>query len=152
MPLVNTQSNWRWCTQCQGLWYAGHGNRGACSAGGGLHVQGPANYNLVHTSPADPGQHGWRWCGKCEGLWYGGSQPSDRSWCPYDEGAHSMKGSVDYSLDPAPGGNGEYGWRWCSQCQGLWFAGNGGSKGRCPKYGAPHSVVGSRDYNLVQVG
>jgi hypothetical protein len=149
MPLTNTQSNWRWCTQCQGLWFAGNGTRGACPAGGGLHVSsGSENFNLVVNSPADAGQHGWRWCNKCEGLWYAHSEGA-RSWCPYDETTHSQVGSGDYSIEQQPPtATGQDDWRGCSQCQGLWFAG-GTSKGRCPKYGAPHTAARSGSYRLV---
>ena len=38
-------------------------------------------------------------------------------------------------------------WRWCHKCQGLFFAGNPGS--RCPTGGA-HDATGSGNYNLVQ--
>lgn len=38
-------------------------------------------------------------------------------------------------------------WRWCHKCQGLYFAGNPGS--RCPAGGA-HDNVGSGNYSLVQ--
>jgi hypothetical protein len=38
-------------------------------------------------------------------------------------------------------------WRWCHKCQGLFFAGNPGS--RCPTGGA-HDQMGSGDYYLVQ--
>jgi outer membrane protein OmpA-like peptidoglycan-associated protein len=43
--------------------------------------------------------------------------------------------------------SGQSGWRWCSRCQGLFFAG-GGSLGVCPTGGA-HSLQGSGDYALI---
>ncbi|HUR22562.1 MAG TPA: M36 family metallopeptidase [Acidimicrobiales bacterium] len=42
--------------------------------------------------------------------------------------------------------NGQKNWRWCHKCQGLFFAGNPGSK--CPAGGA-HENVGSGDYGLA---
>ncbi len=42
---------------------------------------------------------------------------------------------------------GQQNWRWCNKCQGLFFAGNPGSK--CPAGGA-HDKTGSGNYRLVQ--
>jgi hypothetical protein len=40
------------------------------------------------------------------------------------------------------------GWRWCRQCQGLWFAGNR-TGGVCPVLGAAgHNLAGSGVYYL----
>jgi hypothetical protein len=51
----------------------------------------------------------------------------------------------------ARGGDSQDDWQWCSQCQGLWYAGNG-TGGACPGAstpGGPHVVTaGSPDYSL----
>ena len=151
MPDFTTQNNWRWCSQCEGLWYAGNGTRGRCHGGTGEHSQaGSGNYSLVFQEPTHPGQHGWRHCSKCQGLWFSGS--TDRSWCPEELSFGHLSSGSDYSLvNQNPAAPGQHGWRWCKQCQGLWFAGHPSSRGRCPKFGAPHSLDGSGDYALTQV-
>src|SRR6185436_5918531 len=46
-------------------------------------------------------------------------------------GAHDKTGSGNYTLiNQTPLAFGQHGWRWCHKCQGLYFAGNPGSK--CP--------------------
>jgi hypothetical protein len=43
-------------------------------------------------------------------------------------------------------------WRWCSKCQGLWFAGNPPSTNKKPcAAGGEHSQDGSGNYRLLQV-
>ena len=42
-------------------------------------------------------------------------------------------------------GSGQGQWRWCHQCQGMWF----GANGVCPAPGtAGHSLAGSGNYHL----
>jgi hypothetical protein len=58
-----------------------------------------------------------------------------------------VTGSTSYSLDVNSGG-GQGNWRWCRQCQGLWFAGNR-TGGVCPVLGAAgHNLAGSGVYYL----
>jgi len=38
-------------------------------------------------------------------------------------------------------------WRWCNKCQGIWFAQNLVTGGKCPAGGA-HNTAGSRNYAL----
>lgn len=56
-------------------------------------------------------------------------------------------------LTAAPALAAQTGWLWCSQCQGLWFGGNGPSNKPCP-IGANrvHSSSGSGRYTLAQMG
>lgn len=43
----NNQSNWRWCVNCEGLFFAGHATQGVCPKKGGPHVVGTSgNYEL----------------------------------------------------------------------------------------------------------
>lgn len=143
-----TQRNWRWCNKCQGLWFGG--NTGSkCPASGAHSKTGSGNYSLVHNATNVPGQANWRWCNKCQGLWFAGN--ATNGVCPAG-GAHTKVGSGNYTLaqqsSAGPAGAGQANWRWCNKCQGLWFAGNSGSK--CPA-GSAHSQVGSGNYRLVSV-
>ena len=40
------QGEWRWCSKCQGLWYAANGTDGRCPAGNGHFLNGSLNYQL----------------------------------------------------------------------------------------------------------
>ena len=42
-----TQANWRWCTKCQGLSFAGNASPGACPAGGHHDHAGSSDYVLA---------------------------------------------------------------------------------------------------------
>ena len=48
---VSGQSNWRWCSKCQGLAYAGNGGPGICPAGGHHDHTVSADYTLQLTGP-----------------------------------------------------------------------------------------------------
>jgi hypothetical protein len=60
----------------------------------------------------------------------------------------SPGGSGNYTLTQGTG-SGQDDWRWCDQCEGLWFAGNG-TFGVCPAAGGGHSESGSGDYFIPQ--
>jgi hypothetical protein len=143
------QPSWRWCRKCQGLFFGA--NRGSrCPAGGAHDGTGSGDYELMQTVPPVT-QTGWRFCRRCAGLFFGASPGAV---CPAG-GAHDPSQSGDYLLlvDPAPvvvapdwWTNGQTDWRWCGKCQGLFFAGNPGS--RCPA-GSAHSAAGSARYTLL---
>lgn len=48
-PGITAQRNWRWCSKCAGLWYAGAtaDPDGTCPAGGGHSKAGSGDYALV---------------------------------------------------------------------------------------------------------
>lgn len=131
------QTAWTWCQKCQGLFYAGNPTPGVCPAGGGH--DGSASGHYVLDLNADPaahpqGQSQWSWCQKCQGLCYGPQLGS--SVCPAG-GQHDGSASGNYTLDTEAGpvtAEDQRGWRWCSACQGLFFAGNATST--CPAGGA----------------
>jgi hypothetical protein len=141
------QDNWRWCSKCEGLWFAGHATHGVCPADGKAHIlDGSGNYVLLSsTDPTASGQGNWRWCYKCEGLWYAGH--ATHGVCPADTDEHSLRGSGDYELSFNLA-NGQDNWRWCHKCEALWFAGHA-THGVCPADGAEHSRKGSGDYVLA---
>jgi predicted acylesterase/phospholipase RssA len=104
----NSQSNWRWCNKCQGLFHGPEVASSSCPAGG-QHADpaqsGSGNYSLPHSVPESPDrQSDWRWCNKCTGLFHGPEFAS--SSCP--AGGHhadpAQSGSGNYSLPhrPAP--------------------------------------------------
>ena len=63
-------------------------------------------------------------------------------------GLAAAAGAVLSVAPASPAQASQNGWRWCRQCQGLWFAGNSTS-GACPAFGtAGHSSAGSGDYRL----
>jgi hypothetical protein len=67
------QSNWRWCSKCQGLFFAGNPTLGVCPAGGAHTDVGSDNYVLPDSASGQPGQSNWRWCSKCQGLFFAGN-------------------------------------------------------------------------------
>ena len=139
------QPDWRWCSKCQGLWFAGRPTAGVCPAGNSHSRQGSGNYALLNNEPNAPGQHNWRWCNKCMGLFFRGHNPGK---CPAG-GGHNYVGSGDYAvINQQPSAPGQHGWRWCNKCQGMWFSGHG--TGKCPA-GNGHDPAGSGDYALEGV-
>jgi len=150
-PAQADQNGWRWCRQCQGLWFAGNTTHNVCPAYGfnGHSLVGSGNYTLPLTRDVFNGdQDGWFWCAQCQGLWYGLNPSPGVCPAPYTHG-HEFRTSTVYSLHQN-GGGGQSNWRWCQECQGLWFAGNG-TNGKCPapsRLGLGHSLAGSGDYHI----
>ena len=163
---MSAQDNWRWCRNCQGLWWEGDPAKACCPAGTspiGIipHVaDGSADYALAVDDTSAPGQQNWRWCERCDGLWFAGNNSA--GFCPRDRvdesgnaSGHVSSGRGDYVL---PLGNqgackGQGDWRWCRKCQGLWFAGNlhaDGSPnlGVCPIDSGGHTSEKSGDYHI----
>jgi hypothetical protein len=142
---LNVQPNWRWCKNCQGLWFAGRPTAGVCPAGNGHSRQGSGNYTIVNNEPTAPGQHTWRWCNKCNGMFFRGHNAGK---CPAS-GGHNNVGSGDYALiNQQPSAPGQHNWLWCNKCQGLWFSKH--NAGKCPA-GNGHNTTGSGDYALEQL-
>jgi hypothetical protein len=91
------QKDWRWCKNCQGLFFAdGQNSAGKCP-GGGQHVTGASgDYALALNAPGFPGQKDWRLCKKCQGLFF-----SSAGKCP-GGGAHTKTASGMYTLRHTP--------------------------------------------------
>ena len=96
---------------------------------------------LLAKAAAAAGQSDWKWCKRCQGLFYAGNGLDETlcpAWHPNKAGSsrfHDPKGSGDYTLNFRRGSGanraaGQTGWRWCKQCQGLFFA--DGGPGVCP--------------------
>jgi hypothetical protein len=98
VPPNTSQSQWRWCHKCQGLFF-GPGLAGShCPAGGTHDLTGSGNYALQFAPT--PGQDQWRWCNRCQGMFFSGNPTS--GWCPASGGGgHNYNMSGDYSLPSA---------------------------------------------------
>ena len=144
-----TEKNWRWCGNCEGLFFAGSAtDLGKCPAGGAHLLPIGTNYILSHSVNTDGFQTNWRKCRKCLGLYFAGFPTSGH--CP-SGGGHYYKDSVyevymggTASFPDAP--NNQYNWRWCNRCQGLFYAGNPGT-GLCPA-GGGHNYLNSQNYMM----
>jgi hypothetical protein len=78
----NSQTNWRYCTKCQSMFFQGvqgsayDRRRGVCAAGG---VHEPAGYKFVlphDVSEMQNSQANWRYCTKCQSMFFQGVQGS----------------------------------------------------------------------------
>ena len=87
------QHYWRWCSKCQGMFYAGHGT-GTCSSGGGHDPDASGDYSLAQNVGESGRENNWRWCNKCQGLFFAGHGSGV---CP-QEGGHDKTSSGDYSI------------------------------------------------------
>jgi hypothetical protein len=136
-PLV-WQQDWKWCSKCLGMAYAG-GAPGPCAAGGTHDHSASGNYGFAHNAPWVPGQRRWRWCSKCMGMTLGNEFAAP---CPAG-GAHDLSSSGEYTILR----NGEADWKWCDKCQGLAFA--RGAPGPCPAGGVHNHPIGGSGYWLA---
>lgn len=145
-PLVNVQEGWRWCSRCEGMWYAGNATRASCPAGDGHVEAGSGQYLLPMNYRSSSGQAQWRWCRKCQGLFYGQRRGSGGV-CP-SGGEHDGSGSADYTMLAGTNGNARFAqdnWRWCRRCQGMHF---GARRGVCPS-GGTHDPSRSGSYAML---
>jgi hypothetical protein len=91
--------------------------------------------------------NGWWTCSKCVAVFFGGD---GYSVCPAG-GQHSKLAGTESAvvvyddIEPTVWGEGQPGWRSCTQCQGLFFIGNN-TMGVCPA----HSAANSRNYVLSE--
>jgi hypothetical protein len=164
------QSSWRWCVNCQGLWFAGLGPQASrCpspNAPSGQHVlQPPAGVSGRYVLACDAFppvskddyQQNWAKCDKCQALFYNGKDPGIAPGvCPADHNPHDATGSPNYVLSAgqatAPQDQGTWtavsaksqsGWYWCRKCLVLFW---GNSKvpsrnGVCPADGGAHDAT-----------
>ena len=158
-PAAASQTGWRWCLQCEGLWfevsyetqcpnpfYYDIGHTTALSG----------NYRLKFLDDGGVGQAGWRWCYGCSGLFFS-EAGTPTGICPVDGWTvHQTLGSGNYVLEqPGWADNPNWyqdGWRYCWLCRGLFFSPDGQPRGYCPfkiNYGTgPHEATYSGNYCL----
>jgi hypothetical protein len=142
------QDGWRWCQGCQGMFFGPNVSSSDCPVGGPHVIGGSGNYDIVADWAGAPGQANWRRCNRCQGMFYGPNVSASK--CPaWPTGnPHNSFGSADFKLVVnAAGSSGQYGWRWCTDCQGLFYGPNVSSS-VCPAGGA-HVATGSGNYSLM---
>src|SRR5438093_303028 len=99
---MSTQTGWRWCRRCQGLFFAGGETQGICFDANPHDGSASAKYLMqfgegaANTQP----QGGWRWCHQCQGMHFSGA-PSD----VFGEGARKMCFGTLFSGGPPPDGH-----------------------------------------------
>jgi Zn finger protein HypA/HybF involved in hydrogenase expression len=136
----NLQAGWRWCRNCQGMYY-GNSGHGVCPAGGPHTDAGSGHYlQQFGEDIAGRQQGGWRWCRECQGLFYARSAHGT---CPAG-GPHTDAGSGHYASIFGEDRQGQQGgWRWCRNCQGMFYGRS--AHGACPA-GGQHTDAGSGHY------
>ncbi len=141
-----TQSGWRYCSRCKGMYFGGAGN-GVCPAPGPGHDPSLSkNYFLWHDTPPDNvSQAGWRWCRKCQGLAFG----AVAGVCPTPGPGHDYSGSFDYSPFTVTFISRQSGWRHCKKFQGMHYAPSI-AQSHCPN-GGTHTTEGSFEYFMDTV-
>ena len=147
---AGAQPGWRWCSNCEGMFYAmasGAMHMGVCPAGGKHIDAGSGHYReRIGSDVAGQQQGGWSWCVKCQGFFYSRAS-GGMGHCPAG-GAHTKQGSGAYAaIIGEDGPRQQGGWRWCSRCMGMFYARASAGKGVCPAPGGgPHSDAGSGHY------
>jgi hypothetical protein len=142
------QAHWRWCHQCECLWFNEPRATGVCPAGGSHAQAASPDYTLTVDGPTAHQQAHWRWCHQCACLWW---QDSPMPGVCSAGGPHAHTGSGDYSLTyNAPEAGQQANWRWCVKCGALWYNGSPTS-GLCPANGSHKASTGnvcSGNYSL----
>jgi hypothetical protein len=110
----NPQPNWRWCDQCQSLFWGGNG--GTCWATKGAHKAGSSTSYDIYFGVADPSapasnpQPDWRYCNRCCMLYFQGASGSSNGVCSaplgnsianpggYTTTAHTAGSSTNYDI------------------------------------------------------
>src|SRR5512146_924143 len=57
---LQLQSGWRWCQKCQGFFFSGNPDQGACAAGGRHDASGSTGYLMASGGDGQGMQTGWR--------------------------------------------------------------------------------------------
>jgi hypothetical protein len=151
---VPLQWSWAWCSKCQGLYYGPIG--GDCPADQEPHGLAKSyDYGLYYDGSGTDWQQGWRYCAYCAGLFYS-PEGIDNGVCPSGLGAFShrdMGTSYLYIVfhDSGTYDNAQAGWRWCLQCQGMFYCPSGTHAGVCPVDNGiySHNCSGSYPYQMI---
>jgi hypothetical protein len=123
-----TQSNWRFCKKCNGIFFNGYADKGVCAAGGG-HISAGYTFILHHDVPETAtAQSKWRFCNKCKGMFFDGYP--NKGVCAAS-GSHQAAGYTFALPHNTPETSAaQSNWRFCNKCEGMFFDGNPG-KGVC---------------------
>jgi hypothetical protein len=153
-----TQGNWAWCSKCQGLYWV-HTNsiNNVCPYKDdfGKHGQAKSSEYWVYydTSGNTYYQDGWAWCGACAGLFWANGAKTAGS-CPDLDGyGQHVNSGTNYTLghSGAAPGSGQYGWSYCSQCNGIFYANGKARAGVCPLDGSVYVHNGTKSYDYVML-
>ncbi len=90
------QKGWKWCRNCQGLFFGVNQSSSRCPAGVAHEGSQSGDYTLNNGPRAAYEDDNWRWCHKCQGLFFGGATKTP-SKCPAGN-AHEGAGSGTYAL------------------------------------------------------
>jgi hypothetical protein len=143
---------WSWCSKCEGLWFPSDpaDNLTVCPRDLRRHAGfGSGLYDIKFRSDGGAGQDNWRWCTLCGGMHFAPDSSRGGVCVGNAGGAHAVAGSGFYRLETTTSRDGPGGqdhWRWCSQCEGLWFAGH--ATGVCPASDFGHVSAASANYVL----
>lgn len=151
------QPRWRYCGQCQSLFYNGiRDDRGNCPQGQGqAHAAVGYDFHLTHDESVGggfiPTQTHWYMCGYCKALFDGNApyngQNDDKpvygqGVCPGTTLGHFRDQHAGtppdfvlvYGMPASPESDSQNGWRHCLKCQVLYYDGYPG-KGACAASG-----------------
>ncbi|HUO72571.1 MAG TPA: hypothetical protein VMU39_17515 [Solirubrobacteraceae bacterium] len=153
LTVSGTQSAWRFCAKCHGLFFDGFPAKGVCPGGGG-HAAAGLTFLLLHDVPPRQGYEiGFHFCEKCSlmfrpatGL---GPAPGDPGVCPKGSG-HNAQGFRFVLQLSNPGGQGQDDWARCGKCKAIFWDGEA-DKGRCAAGGAhtrAHTLQGAPETAL----
>lgn len=146
------QTNWRFCQNCQVLFFDGFPTKGVCPSGGG-HLAEGINFDLSYGFPdSATAQANWRFCSKCNAMYFDGF--ADKGTCPAG-GPHTPQG-YNFTLphDVAATATAQASWSYCNNCHSMFFNGYP-TKGLCPAHmvPGPHGPVRgghvAQGYNFV---
>jgi hypothetical protein len=141
LDVLPAQDSWRWCSKCSGLFYGG---------GKAPHGMCPVDHNVQTVSGSvvvDPRT------GKSHSVSGPDSGPPpghQAAGSPYRVAfVRGAPGPWEIRLGVGNDG-GQANWRWCNQCQGIFFSNGNQRNGVCP-YGdnrGPHNSWGSGPYQM----
>jgi len=144
------QPDWRFCRNCNELFFNGFAdNKGKCPGTGGGHLAAGFNFLIPFDVPESPNaQGGWRNCMKCQAMFFDGF-PDNKGSCPVGGGHEVFPGSfafvIPHSLPETV--NEQAFWRNCMKCQVMWFDGFP-TKGVCPRGGGHEFFPTSFEFRL----
>lgn len=153
VAFAETQGEWRWCTQCSGLFFNGFPRKGWCPAsktvqnGGHGHVAQAAGGTNLFLEYGDlpetkESQINWRFCEKCFQLFFDGFPT--KGMCPVDFQYHRAQGYNYRMLHDVPASDSDQeGWRFCEKCMVMFWE-QSGTKTRCINNSGGHKAQGYR--------
>lgn len=146
--VLDVQTNWWWCTVCDGLFHSdGNGDPAGVCAGGQSHTNGGTMYEVPWDNPSQTGvQNGWRWCHDCDQLFWGSAISSSACWA-HDVfvnenmyyAPHTFGSSTIYDMMYGSwSGNVQAGWRYCGYCRNLVWGNDAADRFCAGGFGTSH--------------